>query len=85
MRVKKILPTSDQLSPRERAAMKYIETYGPVHRRFPTIREIATAIGLSASATHTLISRLVGYGYLARWKSSHRCVRGFNVVRSIGQ
>lgn len=83
MRVKKINPTPDQLSEAEYNAMLFIQRYRAEKWQIPTIREIAAVIDLSPSAAHTLLARLVDYGYLARGKASYRRSRSFRIIRSI--
>ena len=81
MRVKKSNPTPEQLSEREYAAMLFIQGYRSW--RMPSIREISTAIGLSVSATHDLVKRLIEYGYLRLSYSQGRHARNIRVKRSV--
>jgi hypothetical protein len=83
MRVKKVNPTPEQLSPREYAAVRFIETYRLRQRHAPTYREISTAIGLSLSATHDLTERLIEYGYLKRISKWARKRRDLRILRSV--
>lgn len=85
MRIKKTNPTPDQLSPREYAAMLFIQHYMTTRRQAPTIREIAGEIGLCVSATHDLVKRLEEYGYIVRWRyhDGSRMARGIRVKRPV--
>lgn len=82
MRIKRIRPTPEQLTDREREAVIYIERYLAASRwKSPSIREIADHLGLSVGGTHELICRLVKWGYLS-WRSSNPR-RGLHVKRSL--
>jgi DNA-binding MarR family transcriptional regulator len=84
MRIKKINPTIEELSEREYTAMIYIEHSITHRRRTPTIREIAEAIGLSTSATHDLVSRLIEWNYLKKRSTKpRRRKRDLAVTRSV--
>jgi DNA-binding MarR family transcriptional regulator len=82
MRRKKINPTLDQLSPRERATLDYLQGYRKGRYRVPTIREISAHIDLSVSATHDLVKRLEEYGYVERrnWPSGGRKRRNIRLL-----
>lgn len=85
MRSKKVNPTPEQLSASEYAAMQFIERFRANRHKSPTVREVQTAIGLSVSATHELLSRLVDYGYLTRraWRDGRRMKRNLRVLKSV--
>jgi predicted transcriptional regulator of viral defense system len=81
MRTRKDNPTPNELSDVEYKAMIFIEDYHAARRRVPLVREVQAAVGLSLSATHDLLSRLVEYGYLHRGPTGRK--RNLRVVRSV--
>jgi DNA-binding IclR family transcriptional regulator len=82
MRTKRINPTPEQLTDRERAAMTFIQTYMTTHRLSPGIEEIQAAIGLSLGGTHGLLQRLLAWGYLGK-RRKYATPRNLRVVRPI--
>jgi DNA-binding MarR family transcriptional regulator len=83
LRIKKIHPTPEQLSEPEHAAMIFIEDYRAQKRKAPSTREISAVIGLSVSATHDLVRRLIDYGYLAPYPGRKRRARNIRLIRSV--
>ncbi len=84
MRTKRINPQSEQLTSRERAAMRFIQAYMTTSRfhQAPHYQEIQAAIGLSLGATHGLVQRLIEWGYLTR-QSKYRSSRNLRVARAV--
>jgi hypothetical protein len=84
MRVKKIDPSPDQLSPNERQAMIFIQAFIAAGRPAPSIREIADFVEVSVGAAQGIVKRLIDWGYLAkRYNRGYKTARNLIVKRSV--
>jgi len=69
-------PTGPHLSPRQRDVLAAIDAWTKRHGRPPTVREIATALGVSSTATvHQHLTALEQKGFLSRRRYGHRALR----------
>lgn len=82
MTTQQTIPTPEQLSEQERAALIFIQVYISTYGISPDFHEIHAVLGLSMAATFGLLQRLRDWGYLARRWDVHTS-RNLRVVRPI--